>query len=224
MVLDLKTQVELMMKEILKKIKEAIIELDSDIICELVQKALDDGIPPSEILDAGTSGMEEVGRLYEEKEYYLTELILAGDTMKKALEILKPALKQQKEIKNKEPIVIATVKGDQHDIGKNILISLLVAKGYEIHDLGTDVDAAAIVEKVKETGAKLVALSTLLTITTEQIKHVHDALVKAGIRSNVKLIVGGAPLNIKMAKELGADSYAEDAMSGVKEIERLISN
>ncbi|MFX0102569.1 MAG: B12-binding domain-containing protein [Candidatus Hodarchaeota archaeon] len=209
------------MSEILKKITDCVIELEIDDIKDLITEALDSGADPNDVLKAATNGMDEVGRLYEEKEYYLTELVLAGETMKEAFEVLAPALKAEGKEGSKNQIVIATVKGDQHDIGKNILISLLMSKGYVIHDLGMDVEATKIVEKVKETGAQVVALSSLLTMTVEQIQNVHEAFVAAGLRDKVKMIVGGAPLNMELAKKLGADTYADDATGGVKEIEKL---
>jgi dimethylamine corrinoid protein len=209
------------MSEILKKITDCVIELEIDDIKDLIKEALDSGVSPNDVLKAATDGMDEVGRLYEEKEYYLTELVLAGETMKEAFEVLAPALKADGVEGSKNQIVIATVKGDQHDIGKNILISLLMSKGYVIHDLGMDVEAAKVVEKVKETGAQVVALSSLLTMTVEQIQNVHEALVAAGLRESVKMIVGGAPLNMELAKKLGADAYADDATGGVKEIGKL---
>ncbi|MHA1507166.1 MAG: cobalamin B12-binding domain-containing protein, partial [Promethearchaeota archaeon] len=113
-------------------------------------------------------------------------------------------------------IIIGTVKGDNHDIGKNILGSLLLSNGFDIYDLGMDVDENTIIDKVKETGADIIALSSLLTMTVEQIKVVHEALIAAGLRDSVKLIVGGAPLNMELAKKLGADLFADDAVSGVK--------
>ncbi len=211
------------MTEKLTEITNTIIELDVDSIKGLVKGALDEGIPAIDIMNAATKGMDEVGKRYEQKEYYLTELVLAGETMKEAFEILAPALKIEGTATSKGKVVMATVKGDQHDIGKNILKSLLMSKGFEILDLGMDVDPAKVVAKVKESGAKVVALSSLLTMTVEQIKAVHEALKAAGLRDGVKLIVGGAPLNMILAKKLGADTYADDATSGVKEIERLFS-
>jgi methylmalonyl-CoA mutase cobalamin-binding domain/chain len=165
--------------------------------------------------------MDEVGRRYEEKEYYLTELVLAGETMKEAFTILQPALAAADQSADKTKIILATVKGDNHDIGKNILGSLLLSSGFELHDLGMDVDENTIVEKVKESGATIIALSSLLTMTVEQIKVVDEALKNAGLRDNVKLIVGGAPLNMELAKKLGADDFAEDAVDGVKHIKKL---
>ena len=116
---------------------------------------------------------------------------------------------------------MATVKGDNHDIGKNILASLLLSSGFEIYDLGMDVNEDTIVQKVRETGAKIIGLSSLLTMTVDHIKVVHEALKAAGLRDKVKLIVGGAPLNMELAKKLGADDFADDAVEGVRHIRNL---
>lgn len=202
-----------------EKLTELIIELEVDDIEAAVREALEvDGKEPFDILNALTKGMDEVGRRYEEKEYYLTELVLAGETMKEAFKVLQPALAATDQSQDKIKIILATVKGDNHDIGKNILGSLLLSSGFELFDLGMDVDEKVIVDKVRETGANIVALSSLLTMTVEQIKAVHEALIAAGLRDSVKLIVGGAPLNMELAKKLGADLFADDAVSGVKVI------
>lgn len=205
-----------------EKLTELIIELEVDDIADAVKEALEvDGKDPFDVLNALTKGMDEVGRRYEEKEYYLTELVLAGETMKEAFVILQPALAAADRSESKVKVIIATVKGDNHDIGKNILGSLLLSSGFEVIDLGMDVDAQTIVDKVKETGAIIVALSSLLTMTVEQIKVVHEALKSAGLRNGVKLIVGGAPLNMELAKKLGADDFADDAVQGIKNIKEL---
>jgi dimethylamine corrinoid protein len=205
-----------------EKLTELIIELEVDDIADAVKEALEvDGKDPFDVLSALTKGMDEVGRRYEEKEYYLTELVLAGETMKEAFVILQPALAAADKSESKVKVIIATVKGDNHDIGKNILGSLLLSSGFEVIDLGMDIDEKIIVDKVKETGAKVVALSSLLTMTVEQIKVVHEALQAAGLRDKVKLIVGGAPLNMELAKKLGADDFADDAVDGVKHIKEL---
>jgi methylmalonyl-CoA mutase cobalamin-binding domain/chain len=204
-----------------EKLTELVIELEVDDIADAVKEALSEGKEAFDILNSLTKGMDEVGRRYEEKEYYLTELVLAGETMKEAFNILKPALAASDKSEDKVKIILATVKGDNHDIGKNILGSLLLSSGFELYDLGMDVDERTIVEKAKETGATIVALSTLLTMTVEHIKVVHEALQSAGIRDNIKLIVGGAPLNMELAKKLGADDFADDAVDGVKHIKRL---
>lgn len=204
-----------------EKLTELVIELEFDDIADAVKEALDEDKNPFDVLNALTEGMDEVGRRYEEKEYYLTELVLAGETMKEAFVILQPALAAIDTSSDKVKIILATVKGDNHDIGKNILGSLLLSSGFELHDLGMDVDENTIVEKVKEIGASIVALSSLLTMTVEQIKVVHEALITAGVRDDVKLIVGGAPLNEELAKKLGADDFADDAVDGVRHIRRL---
>ncbi|MHA1471520.1 MAG: cobalamin-dependent protein [Promethearchaeota archaeon] len=202
-----------------EKLTELVIELEVDDIEAAVKEALEvDGKEPFDILNALTKGMDEVGRRYEEKEYYLTELVLAGETMKEAFKVLQPALAASDQSQDKIKIILATVKGDNHDIGKNILGSLLLSSGFELFDLGMDVEEKVIVDKVKETGADIIALSSLLTMTVEQIRAVHEALIAAGLRDSVKLIVGGAPLNMELAKKLGADLYADDAVSGVRVI------
>lgn len=206
----------------LEDVKNTLIELDIDEMANIVQSKLDAGVDPQEILNALTEGMDEVGRLYEEKEYYLTELVLAGETMKEAFAVLKPHLKVDDKDEG-DIVVCATVKGDNHDIGKNILMSLLMSAGFELIDLGMDVPEDKIVEAVKNSKAKVVALSTLLTMTVEEIAVVDKALKDAGLRDKIKLIVGGAPLNMELAKKLGADDYADDAVEGVKHIKLLVS-
>ena len=203
---------------------ELVVELELDDIADAVKVALEeDGKDPFEILNALTRGMDEVSRRYEKFEYFLGELVLAGDTMKAGLEVLKPALSVSDSTKEKKKVIIATVRGDQHDLGKNLLGTLLLSANFEVYDLGRDVDAETIVEKVKETDATVVALSTLLSMTVDQIGVVHKALQDAGLRDNVKLIVGGAPLNLELAKKFGADDYADDAIYGVEHIKKLIS-
>lgn len=207
----------------LDDITNLIVELDDESIASVVQSKLDAGADPQDLLKALTSGMDEVGRRYETDEYFLTELVLAGETMKKAFEVLKPHLKAD-ESRDTTPIVAATVKGDNHDIGKNILLSMLLSAGFEIIDLGVDTPADEIVKAVKDSGAKVIALSALLTMTMREISTVDEALREAGLRDNVKIIAGGAPLNLKIAKELGADDYGADAIDGVRRIKALMEN
>jgi 5-methyltetrahydrofolate--homocysteine methyltransferase len=207
----------------LQDLTTMIVELDIDNVASAVQQQIGAGVNPQDVLKALTTGMGEVGRRYETDEYFLAELVLAGDTMKTAFEVLKPHLKSD-DIGGKTPIVVATVKGDNHDIGKNILISMLVSAGIEVVDLGPDCPTEKIVDAVKETGAKVVALSALLTMTMKEISTVDKALQEAGLRDGVKMIVGGAPLNMEIAKELGADDYGSDAIDGVKRIESLLES
>ena len=204
----------------LQDLTKMIVELDIDNVANAVQQQIDSGVNPKDVLKALTTGMDEVGRRYEIDEYFLAELVLAGDTMKEAFEVLKPHLKSG-DAGDKTPIIAATVKGDNHDIGKNILISMLVSAGFEVEDLGNDCPTEKIVEAVKDTGAKIVALSALLTMTMREISSVDKALQEAGLRDGVKIIVGGAPLNMELAKELGADDFSPDAIDGVKRIKAL---
>ena len=204
----------------LQDLTKMIVELDIDNVADAVQQQIDSGVNPKDVLKALTTGMDEVGRRYEIDEYFLAELVLAGDTMKEAFEVLKPHLKSG-DAGDKTPIIAATVKGDNHDIGKNILISMLVSAGFEVEDLGNDCPTEKIVEAVKDTGAKIVALSALLTMTMREISSVDKALQEAGLRDGVKIIVGGAPLNMELAKELGADDFSPDAIDGVKRIKAL---
>lgn len=207
-----------------EKLTELIIELEVDDIADAVKEALSEEKDPFDVLNALAQGMDEVGRRYERDEYYLAELVLAGETMKEAFKVLNPAMAAMDKSSKKEKVIICTVKGDNHDIGKNLLGTLLLSSGFEIHDLGTDVDAQTIIEKVKETGASIVGLSSLLTMTLHQITEVHKALEKAGLRDKVRLIVGGAPLNMELSKKLGADDFAPDAVSGVNHIKDLVGN
>ena len=207
----------------LDDISNMIIELEVDNIAGAVQEHLDTGADPYSILGALTKGMDEVGRRYETNEYFLTELVLAGETMKEAFVILKPHL-SSKEEGVRIPIIVATVKGDNHDIGKNILSTMLVSGGFKVIDLGMDCHANKIVDAVKENSAKVVALSCLLTMTMREITAIHEALQEAGLRDSVKIIVGGAPLNMEMAKELGADDYGADAIEGVRRIKALLED
>jgi methylmalonyl-CoA mutase cobalamin-binding domain/chain len=205
----------------LDDVTNMIVELDDENIGDVVQNKLDAGVDPQELLKALTAGMDEVGRRYETDEYFLSELVLAGETMKAAFEVLKPHLKSD-EKGDKTPIVAATVAGDNHDIGKNILLSMLLSAGFEVIDLGVDIAAEEIVKAVKESGAKVLALSALLTMTMKEISTVDEALKQAGLRDKVKIIAGGAPLSLELAKELGADDYGADAIDGVRRIKSLL--
>jgi methylmalonyl-CoA mutase cobalamin-binding domain/chain len=204
-------------------ITKMLVELNVNDIAGAVQAELDAGADPQDILSALSSGMNEVGRLYEAMEYFLVELVLAGEAMKEAVAVLTPHLKSG-ETGTNETVAVATVKGDNHDIGKSILISMLMSTGFNIIDLGTDCDEENIVNAVRESGARVVALSALLTTTMLEISVVEKALRHAGLRDKVKIIVGGAPLNMELARAMGADDYAANAVEGVRHIKALLQN
>jgi len=207
----------------LEKISKAIVEFDIDNIKALINQALDAGISALDIVTKGMAkGMEIVGRKYEEKEYFLAELIMAGEVMKTGMEVLEPHLKAT-PIGKRGVVVVGTVKGDLHDIGKNIVITLLRSSGFEVHDLGVDVDAEKFVEKVKETNADILALSALLTTTMVEMENVIKALKEAGIRDRVKVIIGGAPITEEFASKIGADAFAVDAVQGLQKCKEMIA-
>ncbi|MFX1452395.1 MAG: B12-binding domain-containing protein [Promethearchaeota archaeon] len=204
----------------LKNVQDVLIKLEIEQIEDIVKSELDKGTTAQDIMNALTEGMHVVGELYEKQKYYLAELILAAEMMKIAMNILIPHMKS--DVKGSGKTIIATtVRGDSHDIGKNLLVTMLKASGFDVIDLGMDCPADKIVNAVKESGAMVIALSSLLTMSMEEISVVNKALKNVGLRDQVKIIVGGAPLNLKLAKRLGADAYAEDAVSGVRKIMEL---
>ena len=205
----------------LQEITDTLVGLKDDEIVDLVKSKLKSGADPHEVLKALTIGMDKVGKLFEKNEYYLTELILAGEIMKDALKVLKPKLKSDQS-GSKQKVICATVLGDYHDIGKNILKILLISAGFEVIDLGTDCPKEKIIKAIKKYSVKVVALSSLMIMTIKEISDVSTALKEAGLRDQVKLIVGGAPLNMQLAKELEADDFAADAVECVRHIKALM--
>ncbi|RLE69165.1 MAG: cobalamin-binding protein [Thermoprotei archaeon] len=211
-----------MSEEILEKIKNLMVDLEIDKVKEAVQEALNKNIPPLTIINKALSpAMEIIGEKYEKGEYYLAELVVAGDTFKEVMDILKPYLKKQ-TLKKLGKVVIGTVRGDLHEIGKNIVATMLETAGFDVYDLGVDVPPEKFVEKAKEVDADIVALSALLTTTMIEMKNVIDEFKKAGLRDKVKIIVGGAPVTEEYAKKIGADAYGKDAVEAVKICKQLV--
>lgn len=207
----------------LQKIKEAIVELDLDSIQDLVKEGLNEGIDPWEIIKDGMGeGMEEVGKRFDEGEYYLADLILSGEVMKEGMVALEDKI-DKGAMGQKGTVVIATVKGDIHDIGKNIVGMLLSSADFKVVDIGVDVNEADIVKAVKENNADALGLSVLLTTMIGGIKDTVDALKEAGLRDKVKIAIGGACTSEKLAKEMEVDAYGEDAVKSVKIFEQLIA-
>jgi 5-methyltetrahydrofolate--homocysteine methyltransferase len=202
-------------ENILLQIQNAIVNLDIPTLQKLCGQAIAERIQPNKVITDGMAkGMEIVGNKYEHNEYFLTELIMAGETMKQGLKVLEPVLKKS-EMKPIGKIVIATVKGDLHDIGKNVFATLMGASGFAVIDLGTDVSTEKIIETVKRDRPNMVGLSALLTTTMINMEDVVAHLKKAGLRDKVRLIVGGAPVTSEYAKRIGADASAIDAVEGV---------
>jgi 5-methyltetrahydrofolate--homocysteine methyltransferase len=208
------------MSETLAKLKDAVIEGQALPAKEATQAALDEGIPPGRILlEALVPAMDVVGSRYECGEYFVPEMLISVRAMKEGLKLLKPLLVDS-DVKPAGKVVAGTVKGDLHDIGKNLVCMMLEGAGFEIVDLGCDVPKEKFVAAAKE-GADLVALSALLSTTMPNIKATIEALGEAGLREKVKVIIGGAPVNDNVAKEYGADGYAADASTAVALARRL---
>ena len=205
----------------LSALAESIINGKAKDAKELVQKALDAKVPVSEILNNGLiKGMSVVGEKFKNNEFYVPEVLIAARAMHGAMDILKPLLASS-GIKPIGIVSIGTVKGDLHDIGKNLVVMMLEGAGFEIMDLGIDVPAEKFVESVKN-GAQVIAMSALLTTTMTAMKTTIDALKEAGVRDKVKIMIGGAPVTQNYADEIGADGYARDAASGADKAKELL--
>jgi 5-methyltetrahydrofolate--homocysteine methyltransferase len=203
------------MNQTLQEIFDGIVEGKAPIVQQKVKEALDAGQEPAVILNEGMiAAMREVGHRFEVGKYYVPEMLISARAMKMGLAILQPHL-QQANVKSVGKVVAGTVRGDLHDIGKNLVCMMLQGAGFEILDLGTNVSSEKIVEAVRRDGANIVALSALLTTTMPAMKDTIAALEQAGVRSQVKIIVGGAPITDAYAREIGADGFAQDASRAV---------
>jgi 5-methyltetrahydrofolate--homocysteine methyltransferase len=211
------------MEDIIKKIYQGILEGDREVVIAAVQEAINAKMTADKILKEGMmSAMGEVGRLFEEGEYFVPELLIAARAMQGGMVLLKPMLVAE-DIEPVGRIVIGTVKGDLHDIGKNLVGMMLQGAGFEVTDLGSDVDAQKFVDAVKSTNAQLLGMSALLTTTMSNMPSIIEALKAAGLRDKVKVLVGGAPLTKAFADQIGADGYAPDASQAAKLALSLVS-
>jgi 5-methyltetrahydrofolate--homocysteine methyltransferase len=189
----------------------------------IAEQALGEGADPEALVNERMiPAMDEVGRRFEANEYFVPELLIAARAMKQALEIVRPRL-AQKGIEAIGRVAVGTVKGDLHDIGKNLVASMLEGGGFEIIDLGVDVGPEQFVQAVQDQGAKIVALSALLTTTMPSMKSTIDALAEAGLRDQVKVMIGGAPITRQYAEEIGADAYSDNAAGAVNVARELVS-
>lgn len=205
-----------MTSSILDEIRKCVVEIDLGIVRGLVREALQEGLPPYEIFtESIAKGMEIVGQKYEAGEYFLTELLGATEVVNLAMEELTPHLRGQAP-KRIGKAVIGTVKGDIHDIGKNIVKLLLDLAGFEVYDLETDVTPERFIDKICETNADILAMSSLLTTTMDGMKKGIQVLDGSGHRNKVKVIIGGAPITDEYAQEIGADAAGLDAAQGVR--------
>jgi 5-methyltetrahydrofolate--homocysteine methyltransferase len=206
-----------------KQIYDGVMEGDTAAVQDGVTAALEASLNPEEILNQGMiSAMTEVGRLFEEGEYFVPEMLIAARAMQSGLSILRPALIKA-NFQPKGRVAIGTVKGDLHDIGKNLVGMMLEGAGYEIVDLGVDVTPEQFLGAVHNDKVGVVALSALLTTTMQNMKATIDTLVTAGVRDQVKVIVGGAPVTQEFANQIGADGFASDASQATRLTESLMA-
>ncbi|MEM2383146.1 MAG: corrinoid protein [Desulfurococcaceae archaeon] len=213
-----------MLMNLIEKLKEAVIAGDRDEAIKISREIVDKGLDPLEALERGlVAGVLEVGEKWVREEVFLADLVMSAEAMKAASEVLKPEIiKRGKVVKKLGKVVIGTVAGDIHDIGKNIVATMLEASGFEVIDLGVDVSTETFIEKVRELKPDVLGLSALLTTTMLEQKNVIEALKREGLRNKVKVIVGGAPVTEEWAKSIGADGYAEDAIRAVRLVKKLL--
>jgi 5-methyltetrahydrofolate--homocysteine methyltransferase len=202
-------------KKYFTKIREEIISFDVDAVKTTVLQAVEAGIPANKLVDIMSEAMEVIGKKYETGEYFVTELIIGGETMKEAIEVLQPYLTGESSSKLGD-VVVATVAGDIHDIGKNIFVTLLATAGFNVIDLGVDISAEKIVDAVREHRPIILGLSALLTTNLEQFPIIVAQLTSASLRDKVRVIVGGATVTEAFAQESGVDGYAKTALAGVE--------
>lgn len=205
-----------------KELYDAILNGNAKKAHAVTQEALAAGAEPMVLIaESMVPAMDEVGRLFEAEEYFVPELLLAGRAMKSAMELIKPLLTSSGQ-RMAVRVVIGTVKGDLHDIGKNIVASMLEGSGFEVIDLGADVSPENFVAAVKEREPHVVCMSALLTVTMTAMKTTIEALESAGVRPRVKVLIGGAPVTSQYAKEIGADGYSDNASGAVNMVKDLL--
>jgi len=202
-------------EEAFEEIRNSIVNFDVETLKKAILDAVQSGVASQEIINVMAEGMNIVGKKFEAAEYFVPELIMAGETMKEGIEVLRPYMSGETggELGT---AVIATVAGDIHDIGKNIFVTLMTTAGFKVIDLGVDVSAEKIVKAVKENHAQILGLSALLTTNLEQFPTIVNLLKKEGMRDKIKVVVGGATVTEEFAKETGVDGYAKTALAGVE--------
>jgi methanogenic corrinoid protein MtbC1 len=209
-------------EELFERLSDAVLELDEDLTKALSQEVVDRGYDAWEALEKGlVLGVNRAGKLFDEEEYFVPELLIAADAMYGGLEILRPHIKKESYGQPRK-VVIGVVQGDTHDIGKNLVRIMLEVSGFEVHDLGRDVPPAKFVDYAIEVGADIIALSTLMTTTMEQMAEVVRILDRQQVRRNFKVIVGGSPLSQQFSDRIGADGYAPKAAQAVQLCKRLM--
>jgi dimethylamine corrinoid protein len=209
-------------EELLKKLSDCVVDMEDELVSSVAKEYIDEGFPAVKgILNGLVDGMNKAADLYEKDDYFIPELLICSDAMYNGLDVLRPHIGKT-ETSNKCKIAIGVVEGDTHDIGKNLVKIMLEAAGYEMIDLGRDVPASKFIEAVKKDGVKVVALSTLMSTSMNNMQKIIDQLKETELRDKVKVIIGGAPISSAFAKKIGADGYSENAVEAVKLVNRLL--
>jgi len=212
-----------MAEDVLKRLKEAILNYDVEAAVEASKQVIKTGFDPLKAIEQGLGeGLKIVGEKFGAGEIFLPMLMISAQAMKESLAILEPTLAKGASRKVVGKVVIGTVEGDIHDIGKSIVAAMLTANGFAVHDIGCDAPTSKFIEKVKEVKPDIIGMSALLTTTMPKMTEVIDALKKEGLRKKVKVIVGGAPVSGAWAEQIGADAYGEDAMAAVDVAKKLV--
>jgi trimethylamine corrinoid protein len=213
-----------MTDQIFKKMAQSIIDGESEIAVELAIKALAEGMDPLDAINKGfVLGVEHVGNMFSCGDAFLPELVMAGEAMKAAVSVLEPEMaKQGTERKSLGTVVLGTIEGDIHDIGKTLVGTMLSTAGFKVFDLGVDVPIMTLVEKARQENADIIGISSLLTTTMVKQRDVIEALDDLGLRGKVKVLVGGAPVTRSWAEEIGADGYSEDAVGAVEVAKEIL--
>jgi len=198
-----------------KDLVKTLADLKEQEVIKIVEDRLKAGDEPLKILEDARRGMEIVGQRFASSEYFIPDLVYSGEILKSVTELVKPRLAKEAESKKLGKVVFGTVAGDIHDIGKNIAVFMLDINGFEVHDLGIDVPVQKFVDKIKETGAPIVGLSGFLALAFDSMKQTVDAIKAAGLRDNVKVMIGGGQMSDEIKNYTGADAYGKDAMAGV---------
>jgi methanogenic corrinoid protein MtbC1 len=211
-------------KKMTKKLIKAITDFQEEEALKIAQDLLDKGTEPAEVMEACRKALDEIGQRFEEGVYFLPELMLAGEMMTQITEIIKPKLAEMPEAKRYGKVVIGTVEGDIHDIGKNIVGFMLDVNGFEVLDLGVDVSPKKFVEAIKDFKPQVVALSGFLTLAFDAMKDTVAAIDSAGLRDTVKVMIGGGQINEEIKEYAGADGYGKDAMAGVSFAKKWVNH
>ena len=210
-------------REMYEKLSDAVVDMDEDLVAELSQQAVDENMDAFEAINQGLSaGMERAGKLFEEEEYFVPELLMCADAMNAGVEVLKPHIKSETGSGKRHRVIIGVIEGDTHDIGKNLVKLMMETAGFEMIDLGRDVPAQRFVDEAEKQNAELIMVSSLMTTTMDDMGDVVKLLEERGLHGRIKYAVGGGPVSQGFANKIGADGYSRDAADAVRMSRRLL--